>query len=246
MPQTCIEIKDLSFAWPNSAPVLQIPGVSVARGSRVFLMGESGSGKSTLLGLIAGIHTAQSGRVQVLGHAFDTMAASKRDDVRADAIGVIFQQFNLVPYLSLVENVLLPLQFSQSRARRVGTSWAERRAKANDMLERLGLSAELRTNKTTGELSVGQQQRVAAARALIGGPSLIIADEPTSALDAKTRGAFIELLLCEADGAAVLFVSHDETLADNFDRHLSMAEINKTPNDQTPPNRGATPESAVS
>lgn len=141
-------------------------------------------------------------------------------------MGVIFQQFNLVPYLNLVENVLLPCRFSSVRAERVGTTETARTEKARDLLSRLGLNEEAQANRQAAELSVGQQQRVAAARALIGSPSLIIADEPTSALDAETRDTFIKTLLSEAHDAAVLFVSHDAALSKHFDRLTAMETVN--------------------
>ena len=237
MSQPAVQINNLRFSWPNGAAVLNIPALTIKAGTHLFLMGESGSGKSTLLGIIAGIHDVGSGEAQILGHPFHAINPSARDQVRASAMGVIFQQFNLVPYLSLVENVLLPLQFSKTRATRVGATQAERTQKAEALLARLGLGNELGQQKTAAELSVGQQQRVAAARALIGAPSLIIADEPTSALDAKARGAFIELLLGEAKDAAVLFVSHDQSLAANFNSQLTMDEINDLRPQQNQPTR---------
>lgn len=205
---------------------LSIRNFSIGCGERLFLRGPSGSGKSTLLGVIAGVFSPTAGEVSILGHPFHEMSAAARDRVRADAIGVIFQQFNLVPYLNLVENVLLPCRFSRDRAARVGANEAERIDKAKSLLNRLGLDEKTRANRSAAELSVGQQQRVAAARALIGSPSLIIADEPTSALDAETRNAFIETLLTEANKAAVLFVSHDASLAEHFDHVVAIENIN--------------------
>ncbi len=194
----------------------------------MFLQGPSGSGKSTLLGVIAGVFAPTAGEAMILGQPFHKMTAAARDRVRADAMGVIFQQFNLVPYLNLIENVLLPCRFSRHRAARVGPTEAERIDKAKRLLNRLGLKEEAGANRPAAELSVGQQQRVAAARALIGLPSLIIADEPTSALDAETRDAFIETLLSEAEQAAVLFVSHDASLSKHFDRLVVIEDINFT------------------
>ena len=222
----CVSLRDLEFAWANGAPVLSISALSIQRGERLFLQGPSGGGKSTLLGVIAGVFAPTGGEAIILDHPFHTMSGSARDRVRADAMGVIFQQFNLVPYLNLVENVLLPCRFSPVRAGRVGASEAARTGKARDLLGRLGLDEEARANRPAAELSVGQQQRVAAARALIGSPSLIIADEPTSALDTQTRNVFIETLLSEAQDATVLFVSHDASLSGRFDRLAAMETIN--------------------
>lgn len=208
--------------------MLEIDFFELKAGERLFLRGPSGSGKSTLLGLIAGVLEAQSGRLEVLGHDMVQLSGSARDRVRADHLGVIFQMFNLVPYLSVVQNVMLPCRFS-ARRREAGSSEGQTQATALHLLSRLGLEdAELLSRNVT-ELSVGQQQRVAAARALIGNPSLIIADEPTSALDADSRDRFIELLSDEAQktGASLLFVSHDASLASLFDRALDLSDINR-------------------
>ncbi len=231
----CVDIRNLEFSWTNSQPVLSIARFQINPGERLFLNGPSGSGKSTLLGVIAGVFAPTSGEAHILDAPFHSVSAAARDRIRADAMGVIFQQFNLVPYLSLVENVLLPCRFSPARAARVGQSEAERVGKAHELLRRLGLGPEADSQRTAAELSVGQQQRVAAARALIGAPSLIIADEPTSALDAETRDGFIATLLAEAGDAAVLFVSHDASLAPHFHRIISLDAVNTLSGQDTPP-----------
>lgn len=225
-PTSCVSLKDMSFAFGQRDPVLVVSEFAVGMGEKLFVHGPSGSGKSTLLGLIAGVLEPQRGNIHVLGHDLSELSAAKRDLVRADRMGVIFQQFNLVPYLDLVENVLLPCRFAPSRAKRIAASPQERDEIARNMLTRLGLGHEIETGQVVSELSTGQQQRVAAARALIGTPSLIIADEPTSALDAGTRSTFIETLLSEAKNASVVFVSHDLSLAQFFDRQVSMAVLN--------------------
>ncbi|MEL7028049.1 MAG: ABC transporter ATP-binding protein [Pseudomonadota bacterium] len=231
----CISIRNLKFAWAKTAPVLSIDSLTIERGERLFLYGPSGSGKSTLLSILAGVLEPSGGEATVLGRPFHKLAAAARDRVRADAIGVMFQQFNLIPYLNLVENVLLPCRFSPSRAERVGPTEAARARKARELLDRLGLDQEARTRRSVAELSVGEQQRVAAARALIGAPSLLIADEPTSALDTDTRDVFIELLLAESSGSTVLFVSHDASLDRHFDRRITMDAVNFRDERQTPP-----------
>jgi len=232
-PTFCVNLQNLEFTWANGVRVLSIRHFSIRQGERLFLQGPSGSGKSTLLGVIAGVFAPTAGEATILDHPFPAITAAARDRVRADAMGVIFQQFNLVPYLNLIENVLLPCRFSHSRAERVGPTEMLRASKARDLLERLGLDEEARTNRAASELSVGQQQRVAAARALIGSPSLIIADEPTSALDTETRDTFINTLLSEANEAAVLFVSHDASLSQHFDRLTPMENINVSSSEQT-------------
>ncbi len=223
----CVSIKDLEFEWRPGEPVLSMPAFTIGAGEKMFLQGASGSGKSTLLGLIAGVFRLTKGDLNVLDRSLKTLSDSQRDALRADAIGVIFQQFNLVPYLTLVENVLLPCRFSPTRAARAGSTAALQKAAAIDILDRLGLGSEATSERAVSALSVGQQQRVAAARALIGAPSLIIADEPTSALDTEARDTFIETLLKESLGASVLFVSHDRALAAHFDRSVAMTDINK-------------------
>jgi putative ABC transport system ATP-binding protein len=227
MTAPTIRVSDLQFSWPGQPLLLDVKAFELAAGERLFLRGPSGSGKSTLLGLIAGVLETGQGDIQVLGHQMTALSGRRRDKVRADHLGVIFQMFNLVPYLSVVQNVVLPCRFSKRRldqTKQAGGAEAE----AKRLLARLGLKDQALLNRQVTELSVGQQQRVAAARALIGNPSLIIADEPTSALDADSRDRFIELLSDEAQktGAALLFVSHDGGLATLFDRAVDLSEIN--------------------
>ncbi len=226
MSETAIDIDGLRFAWPGGPAILDIASMRVEAGERVFLRGPSGSGKSTLLGLIAGVLAAQSGHVRVLGSDMASMSASQRDKHRAANIGVIFQLFNLVPYLSVMGNVLLPLRFSSERRRRIS---GDVQSEAGRLLARLGLDDTELIARRVSDLSVGQQQRVAAARALIGAPPLIIADEPTSALDSDARDRFIELLSEEASrsGASLLFVSHDMALAHHFGRTFDLTAINR-------------------
>lgn len=226
MTDLAIQIDGLRFAWKGNAPVLDVPAFTLARGERLFLRGPSGSGKSTLLGVIAGVLEADAGKVSVLGQDVASLSSSGRDRMRADHLGVIFQMFNLVPYLSVIGNVTLPLKFSAARRKAVG---GDADAEARRLLGRLGLTDESLLERRVSDLSVGQQQRVAAARALIGAPEIVIADEPTSALDADARDRFITLLSEEAarTGAALLFVSHDASLARLFDRAVDLAEINR-------------------
>lgn len=229
MTTPVVRIADLRFAWPGHAPLLNIGAFELNAGERLFLRGPSGSGKSTLLGLIAGVLESDNGALHVLGQDLVKLSGGQRDQVRADHLGVIFQLFNLVPYLSVVQNVILPCRFSrrrQSEAQAAGGVEQE----AKRLLARLGLDDPDLLARNVTDLSVGQQQRVAAARALIGNPSLIIADEPTSALDADTRDRFIDLLSQEAQktNAALLFVSHDASLAGLFDRALDLPELNTT------------------
>ena len=218
-----IQVAGLEFAWPGTRqPVLHIPSFSLKPAERLFLHGPSGSGKSTFLSLLTGIHLPQAGSISILGQNLAALSGGGRDQFRASHLGYVFQQFNLLPYLSVIDNVMLPCRFSRLRRERAN----DVRAQALHLLERLDLLTV--RNKPSTALSVGQQQRVALARALIGSPEILIADEPTSALDAERRNAFIELLFecAEENETAVLLASHDQHLATAFDRSISLAEIN--------------------
>ncbi|RSD32698.1 ABC transporter ATP-binding protein [Vibrio pectenicida] len=221
-----VELDQVTFTWPgNNTPTLNLDSLSILKGEHLFIKGPSGCGKSTLLGLLTGIHTINTGKLQVLGKDLSQMLGSERDKFRADNIGYIFQQFNLLPYLNVIENVTLPCQFSKLRRSKLEKTLTE---EAKDLLNKLHLPEHL-MHKPVVELSIGQQQRVAAARALIGKPALIIADEPTSSLDYDNRSAFIELLLGQINQAqsSLLFVSHDPTLESMFDRTLNLNQINQ-------------------
>lgn len=225
-----LDLQQVSFRWRRELPpVLTIPAFRMEAAERMFLAGPSGAGKSTLLALIAGIAVPQAGDVQVLGHSLPKLGAAARDRFRADHLGIIFQMFNLLPYLPVLENVMLPCRFSPARRQQAVTRDGSQEAQARRLLGALGLQADTLLRRPVTELSVGQQQRVAAARALMGAPDLVIADEPTSALDADRRLEFVELLTqeCDASGAALLFVSHDLSLAGRFQRQLNLAEINE-------------------
>ena len=224
-----IEIQDLRFAWgPDQPPALQIDAFRVETGERVFLKGPSGSGKTTLLNILGGVTVPQAGSVRVAGTQIATLGAPARDRFRADHIGFVFQLFNLLPYLGLIENVTLPCRFSARRRARALTAGGPER-EARRLLARMGLSQDALGHRAVATLSVGQQQRVAAARALIGAPALIVADEPTSALDEDVAHAFLQLVLGEAAaaGATVLVVSHDARLEADFDRTVAMPDINR-------------------
>ena len=162
------------------------------------------------------------------GTPIESLSSGKRDRFRAEQIGVIFQQFNLLPFASVRDNILLPLRFAPNRAKRVQSPVLEAECLCRD----LGLPDNL-MGLRAGTLSVGQQQRVAAARALIGTPPLIVADEPTSSLDAATQATFLELLFAQsrAHNTTLMMVSHDARLADQFDRVIQMTDIAQTTRD---------------
>jgi putative ABC transport system ATP-binding protein len=178
--------------------------------------------------LLGGVAVPQRGRIALLGSQLGTLKAGARDSLRGDGVGFIFQQFNLIAHLSLIDNVVLPCHFSKRRRQRALAQSPTLAAEAGRLLERLQLTSAL-WQRAPIELSVGQQQRVAAARALIGRPSLIIADEPTSALDAALQLQFLDLLLeeCAQAGATLLLVSHDQRLAVHFARQVALSSINR-------------------
>jgi len=223
-----IALSHLGFSWPGQPELLDIAEFHLNRGESLFLKGPSGSGKTTLLGLLGGVQKPARGSIRLLGTDLGTLSASARDRFRVDHTGYIFQQFNLLPFLSVRENVELPCRFSRLRAERARQRHGSVDRAAAALLAHLGLREEL-LERRADALSIGQQQRVAAARALIGQPELVIADEPTSALDADSREAFLDLLFaeCRDAGSSLLFVSHDQSLARLFDRSLSLAELNR-------------------
>ncbi|WP_040261536.1 ATP-binding cassette domain-containing protein [Pseudomonas massiliensis] len=228
MTAALIELQEVGFAWPGQPELLDLPSLRLDRGQSLFLKGPSGSGKTTLLGLLGGVQLPGRGQVLLLGQNLTALGQGARDRFRVDHTGYIFQQFNLLPFLSVRENVSLPCQFSSLRKARALERYGSVEQAAHTLLERLGLSNEL-WGRRADALSIGQQQRVAAARSLIGQPELVIADEPTSALDSDAREAFLRLLFeeCRAADAGLLFVSHDQSLATLFDRAESLIELNR-------------------
>lgn len=229
MSSLAIEITNLRFRWPKqNTECLAIPHWQVFAGETVFLHGQSGSGKSTLLALLGGVACPQSGSIRLMGQEFSSQKSTWRDRFRADHIGFIFQQFNLLPWLSAWDNVVLSCEFSNLRKQQAIDVFGSVDQQARTLLMHLDLAEEL-WYKLAGNLSVGQQQRVAVARALMGKPALIVADEPTSSLDAKRQKYFIDLLLNEIVKAnsTLLFVSHDTGLAEHFNRQIALPSINQ-------------------
>lgn len=218
-----IALSDVVFRWPATGFQISVERFEMSRGERVLLLGPSGGGKSTLLGLICGISGPSDGKVEILGTDLATLSAGCRDRFRAEHIGVIFQMFNLLPYASALENVRLGLAFAPERSRRAGPPDAA----ISDLLNSLALPEGDLRRQPASRLSTGQQQRVAAARALIGAPELIVADEPTSALDGESQERFLDLLFAQLDrqGSSLLMVSHDNRLAPRFDRVVRTEEV---------------------
>ena len=225
-----VRLDEVRFRWRRGGPdVLALDAVTIARGERLFIEGPSGSGKSTLLSLLAGVTTPLRGSVEVLGKRLEKLGHVERDHYRAHHVGYIFQMFNLIPYLSMLDNVLLPCRFSARRRDRAIHRAGRVEDEALRLLDHLDMAhAELLSRPVT-TLSVGQQQRVAAARALMGSPELLIADEPTSSLDADRRESFVRLLFneCLAAGSTLIFVSHDAALEGLFDRTINLAALNQ-------------------
>lgn len=221
MSDCIISLQSIKYSWSQTQTGLDIDHFQVRAGEKVFIYGPSGSGKSTLLNLIAGIIVPQSGTINILGAALESLSIRQRDHLRAQHMGIIFQQFNLIPYLNVVDNLLL----------RAGFLPREQKAEALKKIPELVTSLKLSTvsHHKPYQLSVGQQQRVALARALLGTPKIIIADEPTSALDSELRGEFMNLLFEFAGlDTSVLFVSHDHTLLPRFDRVVHIQELCKS------------------
>ena len=218
-----ISIDSVRFYWSrNSNFKIFIPKLNISKGEKVLLLGESGSGKTTLLSLICGFLSPVSGDIYINQKQISSLAAGKRDEYRSDNIGIIFQQFNLLPYANVIDNILLPLYFSQKRAANV----SNQRKIAINLCNNLRLPQNIEKMKAS-DLSVGQQQRVAVARALIGNPPLIIADEPTSSLDSDVQNIFLELMFSqiEENNSTLLMVSHDKSLSTYFDRVIDIKDI---------------------
>lgn len=225
MTAKAVSINNLSFSYSSKQnTVLSVKQWHVNANEHVFLSGASGSGKSTLLNLIAGTLSPNEGQITLLDAPFSVLSASKRDRLRAKHIGIVFQRLNLIPYLSVAENIQLAAYFADNRNRDI-------EEKTRTLLAQLSLPQTL-LNRAASDLSVGQQQRVAIARALINSPELLIVDEPTSALDSQARDAFMQILMQTARSSAMIFVSHDTALARYFDRHDHIEKINTALNSE--------------
>jgi putative ABC transport system ATP-binding protein len=220
-----IELKQLRFTWPRAySPILDLDELTINSGQHLFIQGESGCGKTSLLNLLSGITEPDSGTLKILGHSLVGMSSNERDRYRADHLGVIFQQFNLLPFLNVIENVALSFYFSKRRSDKV----EDIHSASESVLRELEIKPDM-FKKNVLDLSVGQQQRVAVARALVGNPELVIADEPTSALDSRNRDAFIRLLFDRATehGSTLVFVSHDDHLSSYFENCINLAQVNR-------------------
>ena len=227
-----IVIEGLKYSWDARVekPILDIHELKISAGEKVFVEGPSGSGKTTLLGLLGGVLVPQTGSVSVLDHQLMNLSGFERDKFRANHVGFIFQMFNLLPYLNVIDNVSLALKFSPRKLKRLQEANTCVDTEAQRLLSALGLRDKSLYETSISNLSVGQQQRVAAARALIGRPEIVIADEPTSALDADSCEEFMSLLLneCEKSHSTLIFVSHDQSLSKHFDRKVKISELSSS------------------
>lgn len=228
-----IELNKMQFSWKETL-ILNIEHLQIKANEKVFIQGVSGSGKSTLLNLMAGVITPQRGEIIIKGSHLNAMKSAQRDSFRANHIGFIFQQFNLIPYLNLIENIILPCKFSLLRKEKALKHSKSLEEEAIRLLANLGISASAILKRSVSELSIGQQQRVAIARALIGSPDIIIADEPTSALDSEHKASFVKMLFdeCEKENITLVFVSHDESLKSYFQRCIKLGSINSVKSEE--------------
>ena len=223
MDESIIKIDSVRFYWSKKSNFkIFVPNLEIKKGEKVLLLGESGSGKTTLLSLMCGFLNPLSGNISINGNTINQLSSKTRDEYRADNIGIIFQQFNLLPYANVVDNVLLPLYFSKVRSSNV----SNKKEKVIELFKQLRLPDDIAQFRASS-LSMGQQQRVAVARALIGNPSLSIADEPTSSLDADAQKIFLNLMFeqISENNSTLLMVSHDKSLSNQFDRLIDINEI---------------------
>jgi putative ABC transport system ATP-binding protein len=214
-----IQISDLLFRYADSAFALRISSLSIQDGEKVAIVGASGSGKSTLLKLIAGVHLPISGSVDVFGTRVSQLSDAERRRYRISQIGFIFQEFELMEYLSVQENILLPYFIHRSLRLDVAT-----RQRSTNLASEMGLARLL--DRPPGQLSHGERQRVAICRALVTRPAIVLADEPTASLDQQTASTILDLLFKQINDNHSTFVcvTHDPSILPKFDRVIPMEE----------------------
>jgi len=218
-----IEIQELEFSYPRGDFRLRVEHFNVAAGERVAVTGASGSGKTTLLNLVAGIVTPARGTVTVAGEAVNALGDAARRAFRITRVGFVFQDFELVEYLSVLDNILHPYRISGALKLDDAV-----RARARTLADRLGIGDKLARGVT--DLSQGERQRVAICRAVLPHPRLLLADEATGNLDPENKFRILDLLFEEAAevGATVLAVTHDHALLPRFDRVVDFADFRST------------------
>jgi len=217
-----LKTSNLKYKYKNGKTI-NFPDNGLSSGDKVLINGVSGSGKTTFLNLIAGAIKIQDGEIELAANKYSSMSSSELDKIRANHIGYVFQTLNLIPFLSVLENIALGVKFSKTRSSNVSNIDQE----ALRLVESLGLDKSV-LDSSVNNLSVGQQQRVAVARALLGRPNLILADEPTSALDVESTSKFLTELMQTFDPSsqAILMVSHDLSLAPYFDTVIDFSKAN--------------------
>jgi ABC-type lipoprotein export system ATPase subunit len=218
-----ISISDLSFAYPGGEFELTVSDLRVERGEKLAVIGPSGSGKTTLLHLMAGIRLPQTGTVTTDGVEVTTLDDGARRDFRIRRIGMVFQEFELLEYLTVLDNVLLPYRINGSLELTDAV-----RGRARDLAARVGLGDK--TDRLSTRLSHGEKQRVAVCRALVAEPVLLLADEPTGNLDPSNTQRVLDILVDAADatGATLVTVTHDHDLLPKFDRYVDVMELLRT------------------
>jgi putative ABC transport system ATP-binding protein len=217
-----INIRDLHFQYPDSDFALQVERLTIGAGEAVAVVGPSGSGKTTLLYLLAGVLLPDSGQVQLGAQQLPALNDSARRNFRIKQLGMVFQNFELLEYLSVLDNILLPLRIGSGLA-----VTAQMRTRATELAAHVGIGDKLR--RYPNQLSQGERQRVAVSRALLLQPPLILADEPTGNLDPSNKTLVLDLLLdyARSHAATLVTVTHDRELLQSFDRVLDFRELNQ-------------------
>lgn len=220
MTKTVLTIKDLYKSFSSDAGIIEVLkdiNLDVQKGELLGIFGKSGSGKSTLMNMVTGIDRPTKGEVWIKDIAINNCSESRIADIRGKNIGIVFQFFQLLPMLTVIENVVLPMDFCNAYSK------SERRHRAMNLLKKLGI--EDQAYKYPNSISGGQQQRAAIARALANDPEILIADEPTGNLDSKTASNIFDIFKQQAaEGKTVLIVTHDESLKNEFSRHIVISD----------------------
>ncbi len=224
-----VDINSLTLQFTDNY-CLDIPSLTVEQGEVVLLFGENGSGKTSLMKVLSGLAQPDAGILKVLGRDLTTMTDKQASQFRADCIGHVFQDLNLIPYLSALQNIVLPCGLSACRANNVASRSLTPEYEAYQLMARLKFEDPDRLKKTADQLSRGLQQRIAIARALMGTPQLVLADEPASAMGHYSRKLVYELLTTWAreNDCTLICISHDEEANVFFDRHINIKDINKS------------------
>ena len=224
MTDTLVKIKNLKYSYnKKSLFEMTVKNFSLNKGERLLIHGESGLGKSTFLNLISGSIEAKIGDIEILGNNISNIPGFAKDEIRGNHFGIVFQTFNLLPYISVENNILLGLIFSKRKRSKIENIKKEIKV----LMQNLSLNYDELKDRKSYQLSIGQQQRVAVARALIGRPEIILADEPTSALDLDNQKIFLDLLFrsLDKDKQGLIMVSHNKDVSKNFSQVKNIKDI---------------------